>query len=129
MSSLFTKIIQGEIPCHKLYEDEQFFAFLDINPISEGHSLVIPKHETDYFFDLNDTELSSILVFSRPIAAAIRAAVPCKRIGIMVAGLDVPHAHLHLVPIKETGHLSFAYAKPARPEDLQKTADAIRSKL
>ena len=129
MTTLFTKIINGEIPSHKLYEDDRFYSFLDINPISKGHTLVIPKIETDYFFDLDDTHLSQIMTVSKPIAAAIQKAIPCKRIGIMVAGLEVPHAHLHLVPITATGQLSFAFAKPAKQEDLKETAELIRKFL
>ena len=129
MTTLFTKIINGEIPSHKLYEDDEFYSFLDINPISKGHSLLIPKVETDYFFDLEDSHLSKILTVAKPIATAIQKAIPCKRIGIMVAGLEVPHAHLHLVPITSTGQLNFAFAKPADQEDLKQTAELIRNQF
>ncbi len=119
MATIFTKIIQGEIPSFKIAENEQFYAFLDIRPINPGHTLVVPKQETDYLFDLDDELLSSMLVFARPIAAAIEKTVPCKRIGLLVAGLEVPHAHLHLVPITGEGDLTFARAKPADMDDLK----------
>ena len=129
MSTLFTKIINGEIPCHKIHENERFFSFLDIRPISRGHTLVIPKVEVDVFFQLDDQHLSEILTFSKPISKAIEAVVPCNRIGLMVAGLEVPHAHLHLVPITEITQLSFAYAKPADHADLAVLAEEIRNSL
>ena len=106
-----------------------FILFLDINPISPGHTLVIPKVETDYFFDLSDDTLSSILTFSKPLASAIKKTVSCKRIGLMVAGLEVPHAHLHLVPITKTSQLSFDYAKPASNQELKDIAKKIRHNL
>ena len=99
MPTIFTRIIGGEIPCHKILEDEQFLAFLDIRPIRPGHTLVIPKKEIDYIFDVDNPTLSAMMIFSKKVAAAIRRAVECKRVGIMVAGLEVPHAHIHLVPI------------------------------
>lgn len=126
MPTLFTQIIEGTIPSHKLLEDEYFFSFLDINPISPGHTLVIPKVETDYFFDLSDDTLSSILTFSKPLATAIKKATNCSRIGLMAAGLEVPHAHLHLVPITKTSQLSFDYARPASDEELKEIAIKIR---
>lgn len=129
MSTLFTKIIKGEIPCHKIHENDRFFAFLDIRPISKGHTLVIPKVEVDVFFQLDDQHLSEILTFAKPISNAIEAVVPCNRIGLMVAGLEVPHAHVHLVPITEITQLSFAYAKPANQEGLAKLSEEIRKKL
>ena len=129
MTTLFTKIINGEIPCHKIYENERFFSFLDIRPISKGHTLVIPKIEVDVFFDLDNTHLSEILTFSKPISKAIENVVPCNRIGIMVAGLEVPHAHLHLVPITDISGLSFAHAKPAQNDQLAELAKQIKSQL
>jgi histidine triad (HIT) family protein len=107
MATIFTRIIQGEIPCYKIAEDERFFAFLDINPLSEGHTLVVPKHETDYLFNLDDEELAQMMVFAKKVAAAIEKAIPCKRIGVAVIGLEVPHAHIHLVPITCEGDLDF----------------------
>lgn len=126
MASLFTRIIKGEIPCHKILENDSFLAFLDIRPINPGHTLVIPKREIDYFFDLDDQLLADLMVFAKKAAWMIRRAVPCKRIGIMVAGLEVPHAHVHLVPIFEIGDLNFAKAKSASSEELSKLADRIR---
>ena len=107
MATIFTRIIQGEIPCYKIAEAERFFAFLDINPLSEGHTLVVPKHETDYLFNLDDEELAQMMVFAKKVAAAIEKAIPCKRIGVAVIGLEVPHAHIHLVPITYEGDLDF----------------------
>lgn len=129
MSTLFTKLIQGKLPCHKLYEDDMFFSFLDISPISEGHTLLIPKQEVDYFFDQSHDELSEILLVSKYIASALKKAVPCKRVGILVAGLEVPHAHLHLVPITHTSQLSFEHAKAEDDKQLQETAKKIRAHL
>ncbi len=129
MSTLFTKIINGEIPAHKIHEDDRFLAFLDIRPINPGHTLVIPKQEIDYFFDLDDEQLGAIMVFSKPIAKAIEKSVTCKRIGMIVAGLEVPHAHLHLVPITGEGDINFAHARPADQEELTALAKKIRSNL
>ena len=129
MSSLFTRIIRGEIPCAKLYEDDAFFAFLDIRPIRTGHALLIPKLEVDYLFDAPDAVLSRMLVVARPIAKAIEAEVPCERTGLMVAGLEVPHCHLHLVPMSGIGDLNFAHASPADPAELQALAARIRQHL
>ena len=129
MSSIFTKIISGEIPCANLYEDEHFISFLDIRPIRPGHALLIPKPEVDYIFDLPDDLLNAMLKTARPIAKAIEAEVPCKRIGLMVAGLEVPHCHLHLVPMDEVADLSFAKASPADSEELHALAEKIRSHL
>ena len=129
MASVFTKIIRGEIPCHKLLEDENFFSFLDINPINPGHSLVVPKKEVDYFFDLDNKLLSAILVFGKSLVPAIESAVPCKRVGIMVAGLDVAHAHLHLIPIMAEGDLTFDRAKPASQSELAEIANKILNAL
>ncbi|NKB25584.1 MAG: HIT domain-containing protein [Kiritimatiellae bacterium] len=129
MSSIFTKIIHGEMPCHKLIEDDQFFSFLDIRPINPGHALVIPKKATDYFFDLEDDLLAGIMGFAKPIAKAIEKVVPCERVGLMVAGLEVPHAHIHLVPFRSISELSFAHTKPAKNEDLASLAEQIRTYL
>ena len=129
MATIFTRIINGEIPCCKLAENERFISFLDIRPISRGHALVIPKQETDYLFNLDDATLSEIFLFARPIAKAIESVVPCKRIGVIVAGLEVPHAHVHLVPVSGEGDLTFANAKPADIADLKLLAMAIRAQL
>ncbi len=107
MSSIFSRIIAGEIPCYKIAENDQFFAFLDINPLSKGHTLVVPKHETDYIFNIEDEELGQMMVFAKQVAKAIEKAIPCKRIAVAVIGLEVPHAHIHLVPITREGDLDF----------------------
>ena len=107
MATIFSRIINGEIPCYKIAENDQFFAFLDINPLSKGHTLVVPKHETDYIFNIDDEELGQMMVFAKQVAKAIEKAIPCKRIGVAVIGLEVPHAHIHLVPITCEGDLDF----------------------
>ena len=107
MPSIFTRIIEGEIPCHKVAESDQFLAFLDIRPLAMGHTLIVPKQEIDYFFDLPDDLLSGMMVFSKGVAKAIRQTVPCKRIGVSVVGLEVAHAHVHLIPLHTVGDMSF----------------------
>lgn len=129
MASIFSRIIKGEIPCEKILEDDRLFAFLDIRPINPGHTLVVPKKETDYFFDVEDEILAATLPFAKRVARALRQSVQCKRVGVIVAGFEVPHAHLHLVPIQVEGELSFSRAKPARPEDLKALGEKIRSNL
>lgn len=126
MASLFTRIINGEIPCHKICEDENYLAFLDIRPINPGHTLVIPKKEIDYVFDIEDELLAGMMVFAKKVAHAIKKEVECKRIGIMVAGLEVPHAHIHLIPIFRIPDLNFANAKSADNDELAKIAKKIR---
>lgn len=101
MASIFTKIVAGEIPSYKVAENDKFYAFLDINPMSKGHTLVIPKNEIDYIFDLDDSTLGDMNIFAKQVARAIERAVPCKRIGLMVIGMEVPHAHIHLIPINK----------------------------
>jgi histidine triad (HIT) family protein len=130
MATVFSKIISGEIPCHKILENNDYLAFLDLRPVNRGHTLVIPKKEVDYIFDMDDTSLSNIMPFTKKVAAAIKKAVPCKKVGLMVAGLEVPHAHIHLIPILGSVHeLAFANAKNATPEDLAETAKQIRENL
>lgn len=129
MPSLFSRIINGELPCYKLLEDKRFLAFLDIRPINQGHTLVIPKKEIDYVFDLDDELLGGILIFAKKVAGAIKKEVECERIGIMVAGLEVPHAHIHLVPILKISDLNFALAKSADEKDLAEIAAKIRKHL
>ena len=107
MATIFSRIIQGEIPCYKIAENDRFFAFLDINPLSKGHTLVVPKHETDYIFNIEDEELGQMMVFAKHVAQAVEKAMPCKRIAVAVIGLEVPHAHIHLVPISSEGDLDF----------------------
>ena len=107
MATIFSRIVKGEIPCYKIAEDEQFFAFMDINPVAVGHTLVIPKREDDYIFNLEDAEIGAMMVFAKKVAKAIEKAVPCKRIGVAVIGLEVPHAHIHLIPINQEGDMDF----------------------
>ena len=107
MATIFSRIVKGEIPCYKITEDERFFAFLDINPVMKGHTLVIPKREDDYIFHLDDEELGAMMVFAKKVAKAIEKAVPCKRIAVAVIGLEVPHAHIHLIPITQEGDMDF----------------------
>ena len=111
MASIFTRIINGEIPSYKVAENDKFIAFLDINPLAKGHTLVVPKVEVDYIFDLPEQELSEILLFSREVARRIEKVVPCERIGISVIGLEVPHTHVHLIPINTVGDMNFAKPK------------------
>lgn len=128
MASLFSKIISGEIPCHKIAENDDFLAFLDINPLAVGHALVVPKRETDYIFDIDDTELGDMMIFAKWVAKAIRAAIPCKRIGVCVIGLEVPHAHIHLIPINSIQDMNFARPKlQLSQEVLAETADKINN--
>lgn len=107
MASIFTRIVQGEIPCHKVAETEQFLAFLDVRPQALGHTLCIPKQEIDYIFGLDDEMLAALMVFAKKVALAIEQVVPCKRVGIAVVGLEVPHAHVHLIPLNAVSDLSF----------------------
>ncbi len=130
MASIFTKIIEGEIPAHKILEDDHYLAFLDIFPLSEGHTLVIPKQEIDYLFDLDDELYTGLHLFGKKVARAIRQAVPCKRVATAVVGLEVPHAHLHLIPINTMADFDFdkQKLKPAS-EALTTTAENIRKCL
>jgi histidine triad (HIT) family protein len=127
MPTIFTRIVKGEIPCHKILENEKFLAFLDVRPIAVGHTLVIPKQEIDYIFDADDALLGELMVFAKKVAKMIKRQVPCIKIGIMVAGLEVPHAHIHLVPIQKVTDLNFANAKAADPEALAQLAKKISS--
>ena len=111
MSSIFSKIIDGIIPCHKIAENESFLAFLDIQPLVQGHTLVIPKKEIDYIFDLDDSTLKEMMVFSKMVSEKLKAALPCKRIGVSIIGLEVPHAHIHLVPINDIDDMNFSKPK------------------
>ncbi|CAM3812009.1 HIT family protein [Aquirufa aurantiipilula] len=130
MSTIFSKIISGEIPCHKIAENEHFLAFLDVMPLVEGHVLVVPKVEIDYIFDMVPDQLADMMKFAQSVAPAIRKAIPCKRIGVAVIGLEVPHAHVHLVPMTTANDLNFTRAKlQVSQESLAKTADLIRSFL
>jgi len=129
MSTIFAKILNGEIPCHKIAEDDRFFAFFDIRPVRPGHTLVIPKREIDYLFDMDDATLGGIFLFARPIAKAIQQVVPCQKVGVMVAGLEVRHAHVHLIPINSVGDLNFANARAEEPARLAALAAQVRALL
>lgn len=130
MASIFTKIINGNIPCYRVAEDENYFAFLDINPLKKGHTLVVPKQETDYIFDLDDKLLSGMILFSKKVAAAIREAYPCNRIAIAVLGLEVPHAHIHLVPMDEMNDVNFRNPKlKLTPEEFKEIAANISKRV
>ena len=111
MPSIFTRIVNGEIPCYKIAEPESCLAFLDINPLTKGHTLVIPKEEVDYFYDLPDDLLSEVMLFSKKVSKAIQKVIPCERIGVSVIGLEVPHAHVHLIPFNQMSELNFANPK------------------
>lgn len=128
--TIFSKIVAGEIPSYKIAEDDKFYAFLDINPITYGHTLVIPKEETDYIFDLSDETIGEMAKFAKRVAHAIKAAIPCRKVGMAVVGLEVPHAHIHLVPLKEEGDLNFAkkISNPD-PEKMKEICEAISSKF
>lgn len=130
MASIFSRIIAREIPAHIVAEDEKHLAFLDINPLVTGHTLVIPKREVDYIYDLEDDELSAMHLFAKKVASGIRQSVDCKRIGITVIGLEVPHAHIHLIPIKSMDDMNFSRAKlKPTPAALASTAALIKSKV
>lgn len=130
MATLFSRIINGEIPCYKVAEDEHYFAFLDINPLKAGHTLVVPKKETDYLFDIDDEELAGMIVFSKKVAAAIKKAYPCNRIGIAVLGLEVPHAHIHLIPMDSMEDVNFRNPKlKFTPEEFREIAGNIMKNM
>lgn len=111
MATIFSRIINGEIPCYKIAENDKFFAFLDINPLMKGHTLVIPKKEVDYIFDIDDNDLAEMMVFAKQIATKIKDVIPCVKVGVAVIGLEVPHAHIHLVPMQKEGDLDFKRPK------------------
>lgn len=127
MATIFTKIIKGEIPCYKIAEDENYFAFLDINPVQKGHTLVVPKIEDDYIFNLDDQTIAGLMVFAKKVAKAIEKAVPCSRISVAVVGMEVPHTHVHLIPISKESDLNFANKKQLASEEMGKIAEAIRA--
>lgn len=128
--TIFSRIIAGEIPCYKVAENDEFFAFLDINPLAWGHTLVVPKQETDYIFDLDDELLGRMAIFAKRVAEGIKAAIPCRKVGMAVLGLEVPHAHIHLVPLQNEGDMDFRM-KIANPsaERMAETAAAIRAAI
>jgi histidine triad (HIT) family protein len=124
--SVFSKIIAGEIPSHKVAEDERYYAFLDIHPVAKGHVLVVPKKEVDYIFDLDDDTLSGMMVFSKRVAKALKKTIDCKKVGIAVMGLEVPHAHIHLAPLTKESDMSFNTPKKQfTPQELEEIAAAI----
>ena len=130
MASIFTKIIRGEIPSYKVAESDKYYAFLDIAPLQKGHTLVVPKQEEDYIFDLSDEELAGMMVFAKKVAKVLQKSVPCQRIGVAVLGLDVPHAHIHLVPLQQGNDLNFSNPKKEFPkEEMQACADLIASNM
>lgn len=125
MASIFSRIVNGEIPSFKIAEDDLFYAFLDINPVQPGHTLVIPKQETDYIFDIDDATLGKLSVFAKKVANAIKATIPCKKIGVAVVGLEVPHAHIHLIPLQTEGDLDFSHHLHLPATEMQALAGAI----
>lgn len=130
MATIFTKIVNGEIPCYKIAEDDRFFAFLDINPMTKGHTLVIPKTEKDYIFDLDEATYSALMLFAKKVAHAIEKAIPCKRIGVAVIGLEVPHAHVHLIPINQESDMNFKNPKlKLSVEEMNEIAERICHKI
>ena len=125
--SIFTKIIKGEIPCYKIAEDDRFIAFLDVSPIKKGHTLVVPKVQIDYLFDLDDSLLSDLMIFAKKVAQKMERAISCERIGIAVIGLEVPHAHIHLVPLDTVGDIDFSQPKlQLSAKEMTEIADSIR---
>jgi histidine triad (HIT) family protein len=128
--TIFSKIVAGEIPAYKVAETIEFLAFLDISPLAEGHVLVIPKKEVDYLFDLDDETYAGLQIFAKIVATGLRKAIPCKRIGVAVIGLEVPHAHIHLIPMNSVSDLNFARPKLSfTPEQLEATAEKIKEAL
>lgn len=130
MATIFSRIVAGEIPCYKVAENDRFFAFLDINPLVKGHTLVIPKQEVDYIFDLSDDDLAAMQVFAKKVALAIGKAFPCIKVGQAVLGLEVPHAHIHLIPMQTEKDMLFSNTKlKLTPKEFEAVADAIRAQL
>lgn len=128
--TIFSRIIAGEIPCYKIAENDSFFAFMDINPVNWGHTLVVPKKETDYIFDMDDDELGDMMVFAKKVAKAIKAAIPCRKVGVTVLGLEVPHAHIHLVPLQKEGDMDFrCKISDPDPARMKEPAEAISSNV
>lgn len=125
MATIFTRIINGEIPCYKIAENDEFFAFLDINPVQKGHTLVVPKEEVSYIFDINDDKLGRYMAFAKRVAAAIKAAVPCIKVGIAVVGLEVPHSHIHLIPLNEVNDLNFEHKMTLPKKEMEQIAQNI----
>ena len=129
MSSIFTKIVNGEIPCYKVAEDENFLAFLDVNPNAKGHTLCIPKQEIDKFFEIEDDLYLGLMAFSKKVAIALEKTVPCLRVGMAVVGLEVPHAHVHLIPLNEMGEMTFRHKVSLTKEEFENLATSIQANL
>ena len=130
MASIFSRIVAGEIPSYKIAENDEFYAFLDINPVSKGHTLVIPKKETDYIFDIDDDTIGRMMIFAKKIAIAIKTAIPCMRIGVAVMGLEVPHAHIHLIPLIKESDMSFCNPKlKLSPDEFKSITENIKANL
>lgn len=129
MATLFSRIAAGEIPSYKVAETDRYFAFLDINPVQPGHVLVIPKNETDYIFDIEDDEYAGLQLFAKKVASALRRAVPCRKVGVAVIGLEVPHAHIHLVPMSKEGDLDFTKKTTLPDAEMKSIADAIAAEF
>ncbi len=128
--TIFSKIIAGEIPSYKVAENDKFFAFLDINPVNWGHTLIVPKQETDYIFDIDDDQLAEMIVFSKKVAKAMKKAIPCRKIGVTVLGLEVPHAHIHLVPLQKEGDMDFHHKiSDPDPAKMKEIAESIAKNL
>ena len=128
--TIFSKIIAGEIPSYKIAENDKFYALLDINPVNWGHTLVVPKEETDYIFDIDDAQLGEMMVFAKHVAAGIKKAIPCRKVGVAVLGLEVPHAHIHLIPIQNEGDMDFKNKiENPTPEKMQEVCKAITDAL
>lgn len=128
--TIFSKIIAGEIPSYKVAENDRFYAFLDINPVNWGHTLVVPKQETDYIFDIDDEQLAEMMLFAKKVAVAMKKAIPCRKIGVTVLGLEVPHAHIHLVPLQKEGDMDFSHKiSDPDPDKMKKIAADIAANL
>lgn len=128
--TIFSRIIAGEIPCYKIAENDRYFAFLDINPVNWGHTLVVPKQETDYIFDLGDDDLAGMAVFAKRVAEGIKSVIPCRKVGMAVLGLEVPHAHIHLIPIDKEGDMNFSHKiENPDPEKMSRIAEAIAKSI
>lgn len=130
MGTIFTRIINGEIPCYRVAENYKFIAFLDINPLREGHTLIVPKKEIDYFFDLDEETIAEMMIFAQRVAIAIREVIECKRVGVVVLGLEVPHAHIHLIPMNREGDISFTNPRlKLTPDQFSEIASKIEEKV
>ena len=128
--TIFSRIIAGEIPCYKVAENDKFFAFLDINPVNWGHTLVVPKKEEDYIFDISDEDLGEMMVFAKKVAKALKKAVPCRKVGVKVLGLEVPHAHIHLVPLQKEGDMDFkSKIDNPDPSKMKEIAEAVAANM